>query len=232
MTPTRLSNRLSKFIHSDEYQIKASHHKRMILLAEKILGRRKDFGLSQTELAAKAGSTQRIISELENADYAPSQGIGEELYDKLASALEIDRDYLFSDKIDRRTFELFAYIGKMLNWKWDIMQFMKLPYFVDIHAAKKLGFLLTNFQYVRYDYGPFDKNIYAYRALFENKKFEVHFSYIQDFLPEIEETLSSLPIHNGEKLKKLSYETEPMKKLKAKLGGKEGWGQKLVLLSK
>jgi transcriptional regulator with XRE-family HTH domain len=96
MTPSRLSNRLSKFIQSDEYQIKASHHKRMILLAEKIFGRRKDLGLSQAELAAKAESTQRIISELENAVYAPSNGIGEELYDKLASALEIDRDYLFS----------------------------------------------------------------------------------------------------------------------------------------
>jgi transcriptional regulator with XRE-family HTH domain len=68
----------------------------MILLAEKIFGRRKDLGLSQAELAAKAESTQRIISELENAVYAPSNGIGEELYDKLASALEIDRDYLFS----------------------------------------------------------------------------------------------------------------------------------------
>src|SRR3989338_4033243 len=162
MTPSNLSNRLSKFIQSNEYQTKSSHHKRMILLAEKIFGRRKDLGISQSELATKIDSTQRIISQLENASYAPSQGIGEELYDKLASGLEIDRDYLFSDKIDRRTFELFAYIGKTLNWKWDIMQFMKLPYFVDLHAMNSLGFQISNLSYIRYGYGPFDKKIYCY----------------------------------------------------------------------
>lgn len=203
----------------------------MILLAEKILGRRKDLGLSQSELAAKADSTQRIISEIENAAYAPSQGIGEELYDKLASALEIDRDYLFSDKIDRRTFELFAYIGKILNWKWDIMQFMKLPYFVDLEAANSLGFQISNLSYVRYEFGPFDKKVYSYRALFEDKKYNVEFSYIQDFTSFIDATLKSLPITNGEKLKKESYKTEPMKKLGATLGGKEGWNKKLVLRS-
>lgn len=202
----------------------------MLFLAEKIFGRRKDLGLSQEELAKRAESTQRIISELESADYAPSKGIGEELYDKLAKALEIDRDYLFSDKITRRTFEMFAYIGKKLNWDWDIMQFMKLPYFVDVAMAEKHKLQLSNLEYIRYEYGPFDKKIYIYRALFENKKFDVQFSYIQDFLSDIDATLNALPIKNGEKLKKLSYETKPMKKLQAKLGGKEGWGEKLVLI--
>lgn len=204
----------------------------MILLAEKIFGRRKDLGITQTELAKRADSTQRIICQLENAEYSPTTGIGEELYDKLAKALEIDRDYLLSDKIDRKTFELFSYIGKKLDWNWDIMQFMKLPYFIDLTAADKLGFQISNFSYVRYEYGPFDKKVYAYRVLFENKKFDVQFSYIQDFLNVIEETIKSLPANNGEKLKKLAYETEPMKKLNARLGGKEGWGQKLVLTSK
>ena len=204
----------------------------MILLAEKIFGRRKDLGISQTELAAKAGSTQRIISELENAAYAPSHGIGEELYDKLASGLEIDRDYLFSDKIDRRTFELFAYIGKALNWKWDIMQFMKLPYFIDLNATNSLGFQISNLSYVRYGYGPFDKKIYSYRALFEDKKYNVEFSYIKDFMNVIDSTLKSLPITDGEKLKKASYKTEPMKRLGATLGGREGWHKQLVLRSK
>lgn len=202
------------------------------MLAEKIFGRRKDLGITQTELAKRADSTQRIICQLENAEYSPSTGIGEELYDKLAKALEIDRDYLLSDKIDRKTFELLSYIGKKLKWNWDIMQFMKLPYFVDLNTANTLGFQISNFSYIRYEYGPFDKNVYVYRALFENKNFEVSFSYIGEFLTEIEDVLHSLPIHNGEKLKKLSYETEPMKKLSAKIGGKEGWGQKLVLVSK
>lgn len=204
----------------------------MILLAEKIFGRRKDLSLLQEELAKKASTTQRIISELENASYAPGNGIGEELYDKLASALEIDRDYLFSEKIDRKTFELFAYIGSKLEWEWDIMQFMKLPYFVDLKTVNTLGFQISNLSYIRHKYGPFDKNMYVYRNLFENKPYKVEFSYIKDFIELIDGELSNLPIKNGDELKKLSYKTIPLKRLGATLGGKEAWNEKLVLNAK
>lgn len=198
-------------------------------MGEKIYGRRKDLGLSQGELATNANSTQRIVSQLENAAYTPSTGIGEDLYDKLSAALHIDRDYLFSEKIDRRTFELFAYIGKKLNWKWDIMQFMKLPYFIDLKSTEVFGFQISNLAYIRYEYGPFDKKIYSYRALFEDKKYDVEFSYIKDFLNVIDDTLASLPIKDGDKLKKQSYQTAPMKRLAATSGGKEGWKRKLIL---
>lgn len=219
-------------MQSESFREKSAHHKRMILLAEKIYGRRKDLGLSQEELAKKSGTTQRIVSELENASYAPACGIGIELYDKLAAALEIDRDYLLSDNIDRKTFELYAYIGSKLSWNWDIMQFMKLPYFVDMEAAKTLGFQLSNLSYVRHNYGPFDKNMYVYRNLFEDKSYDLQWTYIHDFIGLIDRALASLPIRNGDKLKKLSYETPPMKRLGATLGGKEGWNQKLILNSK
>lgn len=225
------SKRLKALMQTDEFKKKMEHHRKLLILGEKIYGRRKDLGLSQSDLALRAGTTQRIISELENGDYAPSNGIGEELYDKLANALEIDRDYLFSEKIDRRTFELFAYLGMKLGWKWDIMQFMKLPYFIDLNAVKELGFQITNFKYIRYEFGPFDKNIYAYRGLFENRYKKVEFSYINDFLDTINKTLDSLPINDGEKLKILSYQTKPMKKLKATVKGKEGWTKILDLNS-
>lgn len=227
-----LSSRLSKVMQSESFRTKSAHHKRMILLAEKIYGRRKDFGISQEELAKKAATTQRIVSELENASYAPASGIGIELYDKLAAALEIDRDYLLSDNIDRKTFELYAYIGSKLRWDWDIMQFMKLPYFIDLEAANTLGFQLSNLSYVRHNYGPFDKNMYVYRSLFEGKSYDLEFTYIHDFIYLIEKTLALLPINSGEKLKKLSYKTTPMKRLGATLGGKEGWNQKLILKAK
>jgi len=219
-------------MQSESFRAKSAHHKRMILLAEKIFGRRKDLNFSQWELAAKAGTTQRIISELENASYAPENGIGMELYDKLAEALEIDRDYLLSDKIDRKTFELYSYIGAKLDWHWDIMQFMKLPYFIDLEMTKALGFQLSNLSYIRHNYGPFDKSMYAYRTLFEGKSYELRLSYIQDFMDVINKTLDALPIRNGEKLKLLSYETEPMKRLGATLGGKEGWNEKLMMNAK
>jgi transcriptional regulator with XRE-family HTH domain len=227
-----LSDKLAKFIKTDEFKEKSSHFQRMIILGEKIYGRRYDLKLTQSELAKRAQTTQRIISELESGRYAPSNGIGEELYDKLANALEIDRDYLFSDKIDRRTFELFAYIGGKLNWKWDIMQFMKLPYFIDLESVKTKGFKISNLTYLRYEFGPFDKNIYSYRILFEGKRPQVEFCYITDFITDIDKTLQNLPIHNGEKLKIMTYETAPMKKLGATIGGKEGWNEKLDLNSK
>ncbi len=228
-----LSDRLTQFVQSPKFQERAPHHHRMILLAEKIYGRRKDLELTQTEVAQRAATTQRIISELEDAAYIPQRGIGEDLYDKLAAALEIDRDYLFSEKIERRTFELFAYLGQKLHWEihLDIMQFMKLPYFLDIKAVKKLGFQLSNFEYVRWQYGPFDKKIYAYQPFFEGKKCVVEFSLIKDFIELIDATIANLPVRNGNKLKKLSYETKPMKKLGATLGGKEAWGERLDLRS-
>lgn len=229
MTPSLLSSKLSKTMQSESFRAKSAHHKRMILLAEKIYGRRKDLALSQGELAKKAGTTQRIISELENAFYAPEKGIGEELYDKLAAALEIDRDYLFSEKINRRTFELYTYIGKKLDWEWNIMQFMKIPYFIDLEAVKTFGFPISNLAYVRYEFGPFDKSMYVYRSLFEQKSYDIQFSYISDFTDFIDRTLAPLPLRNGEKLKRLSYDTEPMKRIRATLGGKEAWNEKLVL---
>ena len=223
------AEKLTDFVHTAKFKKKMEYYQKFLILGEKIYGRRKDLQLSQTQLATRAGTTQRIISELEYGSYTPSNGIGEDLYDKLAKALEIDRDYLFSEKIDRRTFELFAYMGQKLNWKWDIMQFMKLPYFIDLMTVKDLGFQITNFKYIRYEYGPFDKNIYAYRTLFENKRYKIEFTYIGDFFDEINKTLNNLPIESGEKLKKLSYETKPMKKLKATMSGNESWEKALDL---
>jgi transcriptional regulator with XRE-family HTH domain len=226
-----LSERLKQFTKTDEFQKKSALLRRRILLGEKIYGRRKDLALSQTALSQRVGTTQRIISELEDGVYAPKCGIGDDLYDRLAMALEIDRDYLMSAKIDRRTFELLAYIGQKLNWRWDIMQFMKIPYFVDLDNIRKLGFQISNFEYIRYEFGPFDVRMYSYRTLFESKKYEtVQFLSIADLIETIDKTMSNLPVTNGKKLKELSYDTVPMRKIKATMGGREGWGERLEML--
>lgn len=219
----------SALVRTPEFKKSAADFSIRMILGEKIYGRRHDLHLTQSQLAKRAHTTQRIISDLEYGTYVPENGMGLKLYDKLAIALEIDRDYLLSDKINRWTFEVYAFIGKKLNWKWDIMQFMKLPYFVDLAAMKNPGFKFTNFNYVRYEYGPFDKNVYAYRGLFENKQYDLEYSYIHDFTDMIDKTLDSLPIKNGEELKKLSYKTAPMKKLKATMKGRESWEKLLDL---
>ncbi|PCI25109.1 hypothetical protein COB57_02740 [Candidatus Peregrinibacteria bacterium] len=224
-----LTEKLLKFTKDPKNQKSFSRHKKMLILAEKIYGRRKDLNLSQSDLAKKAGTTQRIISELEHSFYAVKQGLTEEMYDKLAEALEIDRDYLFSDKIDRKTFELFAYLESKVKKKLDVMQLMKLPYFIDLHFIKELGFQISNFTYIRYTFGPFDKKVYAYESLFTDTITKIHYSYIKDFFSIIDSALEELPINNGDKLKKESYNTYPMKNIGATLGGKEGWGELLIL---
>ncbi len=223
------AERLKEFCSTPEYKLAAIESAKMFNLSLKIYGRRKDLGLTQKELAKRASTTQRIVSELEWAYYEPKNGIGDDLYSRLAEALEIDRDYLFSEKYDRFTYELFVYLGEKLKWKLDIMQFMKIPYFIDVALVQGNYSQLTNFQYYRYEFGPFDKKVYAYKALFEGKKFHSKYKLIDHVLPEIDKILSNLPIHEGEKLKKLSYETAPMKALGAKMGNKKGWNELLDL---
>lgn len=228
MSSSKLQN-IRDFIGSREHQERIPHIKRAILLSEKIFWRRKDLWLTQSELADRAATTQRVISQIEEGIYAPEKWIWDQLYDRLANALEIDRDYIISDKIDRKTFEIFAYLGKKLEWKWDIMQFMKLPYFIDLQSVKDLGFQITNFEYRRYNFWPFDKKVYSYRELFEQNSFDVTFTYIGDFLTEIDSAISKLPVTDGEKLKILSYNTSPMKALGATLGGNEHMNEILDL---
>jgi transcriptional regulator with XRE-family HTH domain len=198
----------------------------MVILAEKVYGRRKDLGLSQEEVAKKAGTRQRIISEIENANYATSQGIGEKFYDKLANALEVDRNYLFSENINRKTFEFFVYLSSRLGYM-NKMQWMKLPYFIDYKFFQKFGSQITNLKYYRYTFGPFDKKMYEYQGLNCPKK--ITYTYLEPDLGFIDSEIKKLPSDNGEKLKELSYKTAPMKALGATLGGRENMNALLDL---
>ena len=228
MSSSKLKN-IREFINSPKHQERIPHIKRAILLSEKIYGRRKDLWITQSELAERAETTQRVISQIEEGIYAPERWIGDQLYDKLAIALEIDRDYIISDKIDRKTFELFAYLCSKIWWKLDIMQFMKLPYFIDLKSVKNLGFQITNFEYIRYDFWPFDKKIYSYKWLFEDNEYIITFSYIQDLISEIDTIISDLPVNDGKKLKILSYKTPPMQAFWATLWGTEHIWERLNL---
>ena len=229
MNPSSKLKKIREYLTSEKHQSRSPNIQRSITLSEKIYWRRQDLGITQTELASRLGTTQRIISELENAFYTPNKWIWDQFYDKLSEALEIDRDYLVSDKITRRSFELFAYLSKKIWWNWDIMKFMKLPYFVDYMNVRKHGFQITNFEYIRWHFGPFDSKVYAYSGIFEWKDFNIKFSYIEDYINDIDKTIQELPVTNSKKLKELSYSTGPMKALWAKLGGNEHMGEKLDL---
>ena len=61
------------------------------LLAEKIFKRRKDFGLTQAQLAEKTGINRLMIGRIENQEYTPSI----EQLEKLAEVLQFDPTELF-----------------------------------------------------------------------------------------------------------------------------------------
>jgi hypothetical protein len=95
---------------------------------------------------------------------------------------------------------------------------MKLPYFIDLELIKNNFNQATNFEYIRWNYWPFDKKVYVYQSLFsfDNEKWinNLKFIYLTDEERKIiDETILKLPKDNWEELKKLSYETKPMKDL-------------------
>ena len=143
------------------------------------------------------------------------------MIENLSIALEIDFDYLNSKDITRKTFEVFQYIASKIKWNLDIMQFMKIPYFIDLESSFLFKKFITNFVYIRYNYWPFDKKVYSYQKTFswnENwfEKFKI--TYLQkEELEIIDWVLKKYPVSNWKKLKELSYKTSPMKKLNATL---------------
>ncbi|MEU5154465.1 helix-turn-helix transcriptional regulator [Glycomyces sp. NPDC021274] len=68
--------------HSDEYEAA----RRAFLLGKMVYERRRELGLSQVELAARAGMTQPQLSRLEGGGVTPTIP----LLERLAAALEVD----------------------------------------------------------------------------------------------------------------------------------------------
>lgn len=134
-----------------------------------------------------------------------------------------------------------------------VTSLMKLSYLVDLVAIKKGKKKISDFHYIRYNYGPFDKKIYDYleemekaKILIEganisstgdefvtysiNKKNNISFDKISDDEREIiDEVLESLEGYGTKALTELTYRTKPMKKIGATLKNKFGLNKVLDL---
>ncbi len=224
-------NDLNNLKKSDEYKNYKENNYRFLLLWEKIYSRRKDLWLTQDELRKLARIPQNKISELEKWIYWEPKY---ELLSRLSIALKMPIEYFLLDSISRKTVELYNYIFSKIKGIPDIMQFMKLPFFIDLNIVKINWKQITNFDYIRWNFWPFDKKVYDYQKLF-SYNFEEWIVDLKYFYLTIEEKniidniLISLPINDGEKLKILSYETEPMKKLNVTLWDNKKMGEKLFL---
>jgi len=125
---------------------------------------------------------------------------------------------------------------------------IKMCYLCDLVAFRENGKQITDFNYIRYYYGPFDKKIDEYLLTLvkegkilseveyssgggEYEKFSLPkdkrgLSEYTDCLDEKEKQLSnsileSLGSLNAKMLTEIAYKTAPMKALKATLGGNE-----------
>jgi len=186
---------------------------------------RKYRWLSQTDLAKKAWTTQRIISQIESGDYNPSL----DLLWRIADALEVEISLLTKKGINWKLLEIFDYILKRI-WKTDILKAMKLAYFLDLETK-----IDTWLNYIRWNWWPFDKNIYQLSEVFENngyelknkKPFKHYFLLEKKDMKKIDEILAKYWDKSWNELMRLSYETQPMKNLWATIWGEEGMGEVL-----
>jgi len=145
-----------------------------------------------------------------------------------------------------------AYIIKS-NPQISITSLMKLSYLSDLVSTKVREKRITNFEYVRFLYGPFDKKIYKYIERLEtdhvileganisstgdefvtfsiDKKADLCFDKISDEEREIiGEVLESLEGFGPKALTELTYRTKPMRKLKATLANRAGLNKTLDL---
>ena len=122
-----------------------------------------------------------------------------------------------------------------------ITSLMKLSYIIDLVSIQKTGNPISNFEYLRYKYGPFDNKIYDYLAELRlnnvvnddvaysqtgdeyviynfNENNEFKFDKLSEEEKDIAlEVIEELKGYGAKALVELAYKTKPMKKLGAQL---------------
>ena len=136
-----------------------------------------------------------------------------------------------------------------------ITNLMKLAYLTDLISVKRNKKQISNFEYKRHYYGPFDKRIYQYvEGLTEagivgaksdfgitgeefsvfsinpEKEKEISFDKLEsEEIDILDELLGSVRGYGAKLLTEIAYQTKPMKKLGATIGGTEKLGETLDL---
>jgi len=134
---------------------------------------------------------------------------------------------------------------------------MKLCYLIDLVALKRSKNKVSNFNYIRYKFGPFDGSIYSYLESlaesgvvsqeqgFANETANDFIVYVpgpsaNDQFPFLEVAdieaanvvLNEVSGYGAKALTDIAYKTKPMLALGATRGGEEGLFEKLNLLAK
>jgi len=151
-----------------------------------------------------------------------------------------------------KTRQLLAYLIQN-NPSISITALMKLVYICDLVSIKKHDSKVSDFEYVRYKYGPFDQNIYNYinelrwdGIIIEEPAYtpmgDEYITYrINDEtgfcvdalgkndIQVADEVIESLKGYGAKALVDLAYKTKPMTKIGAKQDNDSGLNEKLDL---
>lgn len=145
-----------------------------------------------------------------------------------------------------KTKQLLAYIAKE-SGHTTITSIMKLSYLIDLFSINKNKKQISNFQYKRYLYGPFDKGIYIYMNEFISDKIikekpsftpggdeyiiyefvghdrEIKYDLLsKGELSLIDSVLTELQGLGARSLSEITYKTKPMKQLGATINNRKG----------
>lgn len=149
-----------------------------------------------------------------------------------------------------KNLSLLAYLSKN-HPEASVTVLIKLCYLADLVSIKRFGKKISNYDYMRYYFGPFDKQIYndleslvkknILKATSDySQKGEVIIYHLIENENEItdlneqdkiilDELLKSMKGYGAKALTDIAYNTKPMKALGATLGGNEHLGKKLDL---
>lgn len=219
---------LREYIKSNDFQEFHKKNSFVLELWKKIFSRRKELWLTQSELWKLSWISQNHISMYETwMKWEPSR----DTIEKLALNLNVNCEY-FSKKIDRKTIEIYAYILDKIKKPIDRLQYMKIPFFIDLDFYYENKKTLTSLTFKRYIHWPFDEDVYIYESIFykivswQAPKFKYKWLKEEE-INSINKTLSHIPYTNWNKLKKLSYNTAPLLHLWATIGWNE-WMNKIL----
>lgn len=151
----------------------------------------------------------------------------------------------------QKTKQLLYYITAK-HPKASITVLMKLCYLIDLIAVKELGNKISEFDYRRYFYGPFDAHIYQllenmqaeglieaemyftpdtdYAVYSVGKELEID-NFSDDEIKLIDESLKDFVGYGAKALTEIAYRTKPMTSIGATLGGDEQLNKQLDLAS-
>ncbi|MFA5131904.1 MAG: Panacea domain-containing protein [Candidatus Paceibacterota bacterium] len=166
-----------------------------------------------------------------------------------SSVNSLNKDY--TKDMLTKNLQLLSYLTKK-HPHASVTVLIKLCYLVDLVSIKNGSEKISNFTYIRYFYGPFDKSIYTeldqllesgvliatpeYKgdsetiiySFNEEKKLDTS-ALDKNEIAILDEVLDSLDGYGAKALTDVAYSTAPMQALNATLGGDENLGVELNL---